>query len=113
MGIECRDGDTETLKIIKALEHTPTAQRCHAERAFLRELEGGCQVPIGVHTTIDGDTLTLKGLVATLDGTQLIKNEVSGPATDAEALGTKLAGMLKEQGAEAILQHIFETVGRG
>ncbi len=113
LGIECRDGDAETLKVIKALEHTPTAQRCHAERAFLRELEGGCQVPIGVNTTIDGDTLTLKGLVATLDGSQVIKDEVSGPATEAEALGQKLAGMLKAQGAQAILQEIFDTVGRG
>jgi hydroxymethylbilane synthase len=52
LGIECREGDTEILKIIKVLEHTPTAQRCHAERAFLRELEGGCQVPIGVNTKI-------------------------------------------------------------
>lgn len=113
LGIECRDGDAATLKVIKALEHTPTAQRCHAERAFLRELEGGCQVPIGVNTTIDGDTLTLKGLVATLDGSQVIKDEVSGLATEAEALGAKLAGMLKAQGAQAILQEIFDTVGRG
>ncbi len=113
LGIECRDGDTATLEIIKALEHTPTAQRCHAERAFLRELEGGCQVPIGVNTVIDGDTMTLKGLVASLDGQQLIQDEVSGPANEAEALGTKLAGMLKEQGAQAILEEIFATVGRG
>jgi hydroxymethylbilane synthase len=113
LGIECREGDAETLKVIKALEHTPTAQRCHAERAFLRELEGGCQVPIGVNTTIAGDTLTLKGLVATLDGSQVIKDEVSGPATEAEALGAKLAGMLKAQGAQVILQEIFDTVGRG
>ncbi|MBE9033083.1 hydroxymethylbilane synthase [filamentous cyanobacterium LEGE 11480] len=113
LGIECRDGDEETLKVIKALEHTPTAQRCHAERAFLRELEGGCQVPIGVNTTIDGDNLLLKGLVSTLDGSKLIQDEISGPATEADALGTKLAGMLKEQGAGEILQHIFDTVGRG
>jgi hydroxymethylbilane synthase len=113
LGIECRDGDEATLQVIKALEHTPTAQRCHAERAFLRELEGGCQVPIGVNTTIEGDTLKLKGLVATLDGSQVIKDEVSGPATEAEALGQKLAGMLKAQGAQVILQEIFDTVGRG
>jgi hydroxymethylbilane synthase len=113
LGIECRDGDTATLEIIRALEHTPTAQRCHAERAFLRELEGGCQVPIGVNTTIVGDTLTLKGLVASLDGQKLIKDEVSGAPSAAEALGQKLAGMLKEQGAQAILADIFATVGRG
>jgi hydroxymethylbilane synthase len=113
LGIECREGDDETLKIIKFLEHTPTAQRCHAERAFLRELEGGCQVPIGVNTTIADGQLTLKGLVASLDGQTLIKDEVVGAATDAEALGQKLAGMLKAQGAQKVLDEIFETVGRG
>jgi hydroxymethylbilane synthase len=112
LGIECRDGDAETLAVIKALEHTPTAYRCYAERAFLRELEGGCQVPIGVNTSIAGNTLNLKGLVASLDGQQLIQNEVSGPAPEAEALGIKLASMLKAQGAQAILDEIFATVGR-
>jgi hydroxymethylbilane synthase len=113
LGIECRDGDADTLAVIKALEHTPTAQRCHAERAFLRELEGGCQVPIGVNTAIVGETLTLKGLVASLDGQELIQDQVSGPATAAEALGIQLAGMLKDKGAQVILDHIFATVGRG
>jgi hydroxymethylbilane synthase len=113
LGIECREGDADTLAVIKMLEHAPTAARCHAERAFLRELEGGCQVPIGVNTTIDGDTLTLKGLVASLDGKQLIKDEVVGPTTESEALGLKLAGLLKAQGAQAILDDIFATVGRG
>jgi hydroxymethylbilane synthase len=113
LGIECREGDDATLAVIKALEHTPTAYRCRAERAFLRELEGGCQVPIGVNTVISGDTLNLKGLVASLDGKLLIKDEVSGPANEPEALGLKLAGMLKDQGAQKILDEIFATVSRG
>jgi hydroxymethylbilane synthase len=107
LGIECRLGDEETLKVIKFLEHTPTAQRCHAERSFLRELEGGCQVPIGVNTAIVDGTLTLKGLVASLDGQKLVQNQVSGPAEEAEQLGEKLAAMLKDQGAMEILQVIF------
>lgn len=110
LGIECREGDTQILEIIKVLEHTPTAQRCYAERAFLRELEGGCQVPIGVNTVIDGDTLTLTGLVASLDGQRLVKDVVSGPTTEAEALGIELAQKLREQGAQEILQEIFATV---
>jgi hydroxymethylbilane synthase len=113
LGIECREGDDATLAVIKALEHIPTAYRCRAERAFLRELEGGCQVPIGVNTVISGDTLNLKGLVASLDGTLLIKDEVSGPANEPEALGLKLAGLLKDQGAQKILDEIFATVSRG
>ena len=110
LGIECREGDAEILEILKVLEHQPTAQRCYAERAFLRELEGGCQVPIGVNTLIEGDRLTLTGMVAKLDGSVLIKDEVSGAAADAEALGVELANKLKGQGAQDILQEIFETM---
>lgn len=112
LGIECRDGDQDILDIIKVLEHTPTAQRCYAERAFLRELEGGCQVPIGVNTSIEGDQLTLKGMVASLDGQQLIKDTVTGNATEAEQLGIELAHKLKDQGAQEILNKIFAEIQR-
>ncbi len=113
LGIECREGDTEILEILKVLEHQPTAYRCYAERAFLRELEGGCQVPIGVNTKIEGDTLTLTGIVASLDGKKLVKDSVSGAAVDAEKLGTELAHRAKEQGAQEILNDIFATINRG
>ena len=112
LGIECREGDEDILEIIKVLEHAPTAQRCYAERAFLRELEGGCQVPIGVNTVINGDQLTLTGMVASLDGKRLIKDRVTGNATDAEALGIQLAHQLKDQGAQEILNEIFAEIQR-
>ncbi len=112
LGIECRSNDPEVLNVIKALEHTPTAQRCYAEREFLRVLEGGCQVPIGVNTMIEGDQLTLVGMVASLDGQRMIKDQVMGLTTEAEQLGSQLAAMLKDQGAQAILDEIFEQVGR-
>jgi hydroxymethylbilane synthase len=110
LGIECREGDEEILSVIKILEHTDTALRCYAERAFLRELEGGCQVPIGVNSVIAEGQLTLTGMVASLDGLRLIKDEVSGLATTAEQLGIALAHRLKAQGAQEILQEIFETM---
>jgi hydroxymethylbilane synthase len=112
LGIECRDGDTGVLEVLQALQHQPTAYRCYAERSFLRELEGGCQVPIGVNTTITGDNLTLVGMVATLDGQTLIKDSITGLATNAEQLGKDLALMLKKQGAQAILDEIFALVER-
>lgn len=112
LGIECRADDTEVLSLIKVLEHTPTAQRCYAERAFLRELEGGCQVPIGVNTVIEGEQLTLSGVVASLDGQKLVKDSITGNATAAEELGTQLAHKLREQGAAEILAEIFAEVGR-
>ncbi|AFY68037.1 hydroxymethylbilane synthase [Geitlerinema sp. PCC 7407] len=112
LGIECRTEDPEILSLLKVLEHTETAQRCYAERAFLRELEGGCQVPIGVNTVIADGVLTLTGLVATLDGKTLVKDVVSGAPEEAEALGVELAQKLKDQGAEEILAAIFAEVQR-
>lgn len=113
LGIECRGDDPEILDILKAIEHSPTAQRCYAERAFLKELEGGCQVPIGVNTEIKGNTLVLTGMVARLDGTTLIKDTVNGDATQAEALGVELAQRLRQQGAQEILDEIFAQIQRG
>ncbi len=112
LGIECRTGDAEVLALLKALEHQPTAQRCEAERAFLRELEGGCQVPIGVNTVLEGNSLTLTGIVISLDGQKVAKDVVSGAATDAESLGIELAQSLRKQGAQEILDEILATVQR-
>ena len=112
LGIECRGDDSEILDVLKAIEHSPTAQRCYAERAFLRELEGGCQVPIGVNTEIKGNSLILTGMVARLDGTSLIKDTVTGEATEAEALGVELAQLLRQQGAQEILDEIFAQIQR-
>jgi hydroxymethylbilane synthase len=106
LGIECRTGDDDILALLKVLEHEPTAQRCYAERAFLRELEGGCQVPIGVNTVIEGNRLTLTGIVASLDGQQLITDTVTGTPAEAESLGNELAKRLRDQGAQAILDDI-------
>ncbi len=112
LGIECRIDDQEVLAVLKSLEHPATAARCLAERSFLRSLEGGCQVPIGVNTSIEGDNLTLVGMVATLDGQTLIKNQVTGAVVDADQLGKDLATALCNQGARTILDEIFEMVGR-
>ncbi|NJN74936.1 MAG: hydroxymethylbilane synthase [Synechococcaceae cyanobacterium RL_1_2] len=105
--IECRENDTELLSMLKVLEDIPTRDRCLAERAFLRSLEGGCQVPIGVDSAIEGDQLTLTGMVASLDGKTLIKDTVSGSCDQAESIGQELAEILKGKGADVILQEIF------
>jgi hydroxymethylbilane synthase len=110
LGIECRQGDQAVLEQIKVLEHRPTALRCLAERAFLRQLEGGCQVPIGVNTHFDGDELVLTGMVASLDGLRLIREQARGPQADPEAIGLALAKSLRAQGAGEILEEIFATV---
>ena len=112
LGIECRAGDNNILNLLKSLEHTATAQRCYAERAFLRELEGGCQVPIGVNTQIEGEQLTLTGLVASLDGKKLVKDIVTGATADAEQIGIELAQKLRKQGAQEILDQILAEINR-
>jgi hydroxymethylbilane synthase len=112
LGIECRADDTAVLEVLAALQDRPTASRCWAERSFLRSLEGGCQVPIGVNTSIDGDRLTLIGMVATLDGKTLIKDRIEGAVDRAEELGQELAQRLCDQGARQILDDIFALVGR-
>lgn len=112
LGIECRADDTEVLSLIKAIEHVPTRDRALAERAFLRELQGGCQVPIGVNTQLDGDTLTLTGIVVSVDGKKLVKDIVTGAAASAEQLGIELAQRLRQQGATEILDEIFAQIQR-
>ena len=113
LGIECRADDSELLSILKAIEHPETRDRCLAERAFLRSLEGGCQVPIGVNTEISGENLTLTGIVASVDGQKMVQDTVTGIANNAEAVGTELANLLREQGAQEILSEIFAVIQRG
>ena len=108
LGIECKSDDKKVLEIINVLEHKPSSQRCLAERAFLRELEGGCQVPIGVNSKIQNEQLCLTGMVASLDGERLIKDQYIGNINDPEEVGKELAKKLKQQGAEEILSEIFE-----
>ncbi|ACB53726.1 porphobilinogen deaminase [Crocosphaera subtropica ATCC 51142] len=112
LGIECRSGDPEILDLLKVLEHTETRDRCYAERAFLRQLEGGCQVPIGVNTKIENNILTLTGMVASLDGKTLIKDTIQGEAAQAEKLGEELALRLRDEGATEILAEIFAQIQR-
>ena len=111
LGVESVEGQPEVLEIIKTLEHSPTAKRCLAERSLLRELEGGCQVPIGVNSKIiNGNELVLTGMVASLDGLRLIRDQKNGPVDNCEAIGKELAETLKSQGAGEILQEIFDAV---
>ena len=108
LGIECKTNDEKILEIIRILEDKPTSQRCIAERAFLRELEGGCQVPIGVNSNVQDEKLSLTGMVASIDGKILIKDQTIGSIYKPEDVGRKLAEQLKSQGADDILSEIFE-----
>ncbi|MBW4669501.1 MAG: hydroxymethylbilane synthase [Cyanomargarita calcarea GSE-NOS-MK-12-04C] len=113
LGIECRAEDTDLISMLKAIEHPATRDRCLAERAFLRELEGGCQVPIGVNTEINGENLTLTGIVASVDGQNVVQDTITGTTKDAEKVGRDLAQILRQQGAQEILEKIFTEIQRG
>ncbi|AFZ52446.1 hydroxymethylbilane synthase [Cyanobacterium aponinum UTEX 3222] len=112
LGIECRTGDEKVLQIIKSIEDPNTRDCTLAERSFLRVLEGGCQIPIGVNSSLEGDNLTLIGMVASLDGQKLLKDSVTGDRTQAEKLGADLADKLKQQGAGEILAEILAEIER-
>jgi hydroxymethylbilane synthase len=103
LAIECRADDERTLALLAPLDHASTRAAALAERAFLRRLEGGCQVPIAAHATVSGDAVTLRGLVASLDGATIVRGEQSAADADAEALGFGLAEELIGQGAADIL----------
>jgi hydroxymethylbilane synthase len=109
LAIECRADDAPTLALLATLDHAPTRAAALAERAFLRRLEGGCQVPIAAHAALDGAGLTLHGLVASLDGATIVRGELAGGTADAEALGTALAERLIAAGAGEILAALATT----
>ena len=109
LGLEGRKEDSFVRDLVARFEHRPTRIAVTAERALLTRLEGGCQVPIAGYATLQGDTLTLDGLVASLDGKRYIRQVISGPAGEAGSLGTRLAEQLLESGAQPILQEIYGT----
>ena len=86
-----------------------TATAVAAERAFLLRLEGGCQVPIGAHAEVDGATVRLTGLIASVDGSQLLRDTLTAPAAEAAALGTRLAETLLARGGKAILDAVYNA----
>jgi len=106
--IECRQNDPDIGPVMAALNHAETRKVVMGERAFLNRLEGGCQVPIAAHGTLEGDTYTLIGLVAALDGGVVIRETLSGPAKDAEHIGVSLAERLIAKGAGPILESLKE-----
>jgi hydroxymethylbilane synthase len=107
LGLEARRDDTETLTLLQFLNHEPTESAVRAERAFLKELEGGCQVPIAGFASLNGTNLHLRGMVAALDGTTVIADDVTGKKGQSEAIGTRLARRLLEAGADEILSLVY------
>ena len=97
LGIEIRAGDPLAREAVVPLDQLATHQAVRAERAVLRRLGGGCQVPIAAHAVVEGDHLKLRGLVADLEGTQVIRAQATGPVSDPEVLVAAIAEDLLRQ----------------
>ena len=113
LGVEMRADRDDLRELLAFLEHEPTRLCVTAERAFLRRLDGGCQVPIAAHAELRGDVLELSALVAGTDGTRIIRGERSAGARpdEAERAGEALAETLLAQGAAEILAELYDEDG--
>ncbi|MEN6325285.1 MAG: hydroxymethylbilane synthase [Syntrophomonas sp.] len=106
IAIETRSNDAEVLSLLEAINDKNAYLSCEAERAFLQGLEGGCQVPIASLATINDDKILLQGLIAALDGGEVIKGCNEGCCREAELVGQQLAKTLLDRGAGRILNDI-------
>jgi hydroxymethylbilane synthase len=104
LGLECRAADDQVRQCLQALDDPATHAAVLAERAMLRGLGGGCQVPIGAATSFEGESLRLRGVVLSPDGTSRVAREIVRPIGEAEVMGQLLAKELLQRGARAILQ---------
>ncbi len=106
LGIEIKADRTDLIDVLAPLNHQDTAQCVEAERGFSRTLAGSCTVPLGAHATKQGNTITLIGFVASVDGKKMLRERISGDANDAENIGKALAAKLISLGADKILAEL-------
>src|SRR5699024_982431 len=107
LAIECREDDKELLALLDKINDDYTQKTITAERTFLHLLNGGCQVPIGGYAYLDGEDTILTALVASEDGTTILKEEVKG--RDPEQVGREVADKLKARGAQRLVDEAIEA----
>ncbi len=104
LGVEVREDDRQTRELVGRLDDRRTRMEAQAERAFLLRLGAGCHTAVAGHAQLDGDALSLTGLVASPDGATVLRSSLGGLASSAEALGQKLADELLARGARRLLE---------
>ena len=104
--IESRQGDSKIDALLQTIDDRNTRIPVESERAFLKQLEGSCHIPVACFGTIDSETITLTGLVASEDGGEIIRERITGTADDAQKMGIELANTLLNRGAKEILERI-------
>ncbi|WP_457642891.1 hydroxymethylbilane synthase [Persephonella sp.] len=107
LGIEARLNDRQTIEIVSVLNHMESEIRARAERAFLKTLEGGCQVPLAGYAEIINGKLKITGFVSDLEGVRVFRDIIEGSTDAPEELGEKLANRLLEMGARKVLEEIY------
>jgi hydroxymethylbilane synthase len=113
IAVQIRADDPRVAPWIEPLDHEATRLATAAERALLREVEGGCQVPLGAHASIGNGRLDLVAAMASLDGTSYVDGRIAGAPADAAMLGRDLAGDLLAEGGAAIMDAIRDALGDG
>lgn len=113
LGIEARADDSDTCDLLASLDDDDARACISAERALLRELQGGCQVPLGAWARLGSGGLLLEACVLSADGAESLRREKHGPVESAEKIGVELGRILIEAGADRILRLAGRTVGRG
>lgn len=113
LAIEIRKGDTRTASLFETIHCTTSASCVAAERAFMKQLGGGCHVPVAALATVNDNVLHLKGRVVSLDGIHVFEDAVSGPPTSGSELGSGLADVLLSEGAKAVLSEIEHNLNKG
>jgi len=106
LGIEVREKDGETLRLLAPLDHPATRQAVAAERLLMARLEGGCKVPLAAFAEMTGGTLRLRALVSSVDGERVVGGEESGPPEEASRLGASLAQRILDGGGREILAEV-------
>jgi hydroxymethylbilane synthase len=107
LAIETRAEDERVIDFVKVLNHEESWLRAVCERAFLRELQGGCQVPIGAYAWIEGGRIKIKGFISDLEGERFLEGYEEGSSQEAEEVGRRLAQRLLREGGEEILREIY------
>jgi hydroxymethylbilane synthase len=101
LAVQCLSRDSQTLRLLQAIDHTETRLAVNAERAFLSALGGGCSLPVGAIATVSDDLITMQGIVVSMDGNQILR--VSAVNRDPILLGRELADKALSQGAADLL----------
>ncbi|MGA2669227.1 MAG: hydroxymethylbilane synthase, partial [Ignavibacteria bacterium] len=107
MAIETRQDEEDIIELVKVLHDKISFIETSAERSFLRSLEGGCQVPIGICSEVKNRTiLILEGMIGSLDGKKVVREQITGGASEPDELGKRLAQILLDKGGKEILEEI-------